>query len=133
MDLYSLHERTIVCLNAGKYLSAQALQIYRSMVVSFSTNLVINIFNLTYSLVIQTQCELKTKHDGVGDYNGVYMLLIAQILLQKWRSQWLIAFCFELTVISWADVKLFLKNLMCLADFPVMFIKYQKMSKTPQN
>lgn len=72
------------------------------------------------------QCELKTKHNGVGDYN-------AQILLQKWRNKSVVdCFCFELRVISWADVKLFLKNLMCLADFPVMFIKYQKMSKTPQ-
>lgn len=35
MDPYSPRERPIVCLNAGKYLSAQGLQIYRSMVVSF--------------------------------------------------------------------------------------------------
>lgn len=40
--------------------------------------------------------------------------------------------CSELTVIPWADVRLFLKDLMRLADFPVMFIKYLKRLKTSQ-
>lgn len=63
------------------------------------------------------------------------MLFITQILLQKPKVEkqvcgWVLFS--ELTVIWWADVKLFLKDLMCLADFPVMFIKYQKMLKTSQ-
>lgn len=38
MDLYSLHESPIVCLNAGKYLSAQALQIYPSIILNKLSN-----------------------------------------------------------------------------------------------
>lgn len=41
---------------------------------------------------------------------AIMLFFVAQILLQKWRNKSAVGcFCSELTVISWAHVKLFLK------------------------
>lgn len=61
VDLYSRHERPIVSPNAGKYLSAKALQMYRSPVVSFQINYVINLFTCHLNAVCIKNKERRSR------------------------------------------------------------------------
>lgn len=122
VDLYSLHERPIVCCNAGKYLFAQALQIYRSLVVSFQINLVIHIFTCHLNAVC-----FKRKRDGLGDYNAV-----TKILLEKQVCGWMLldAFALNIDFVGWCQD--FLERFNVFGWLVSNVYKISKMLKTSQ-